>query len=189
MKKENFILQCKYKMIRTYCGNNINFPGLVAGTHVSGTNYQCLRRGIGVGYHLPYDAAYAQPHMPIDQRRFYCGNAPVPPPAGGYFAVGSASKCMQIGVGVGKARKAGQGPPWGMNFIRYYLPFLLFFSVVGSILAVGIVVKPKFISKIDKETNKMVIDWSKFIPYFSLFVVLVALLIWIIWKRFVRRWV
>ena len=170
-----------------YCGNNATDPRVVSGTHVLGTNYQCLRKGIAVGRHLPYDASYTQPHVPIDGRRFYCGNAPVLPAGGGYFANGSASKCLQNGVGVGKAQRAAMGPPAAMYFIRFVLPYLLFFFIVGGIFLIFYFTKPKFLKM--KKNMKNVIDWSKFIPYYLVVCLVVAIIIWWFWKKFVRRWV
>jgi len=175
-------------MARMYCGNQANYLGLVAGTHFLGTNYQCMRRGIGIGRHLPYDATYTQPHVPIDGRRFYCGNAPVLPPGGGHFAIGSASKCQQIGVGVGKAQRAAMGPPAFMYFTRFVLPYLLFFLITGGIFVIFYFTKPKFLVKKDLY-GKDVIDWSKFIPYYLVSCLIIAIVIWWFWKRFVRRWV
>lgn len=171
-----------------YCGNKLNHPDLLSGTRVLGTNYDCLRKGIGVGSHLPYDADYAGGYIPVDARKYYCGLAPVPPPGGGYFAVGSPSKCLQIGVGVGKAQRAAMGPPAFMYFIRYILPYLLFLLITGGIFAAGYFFKkPKFITK--EENGKKVIDWSKFIPVYIIVCLISAILIWYFWKRFVRRWI
>lgn len=172
-----------------YCGNSVNYPGLVNGTHFLGTNYQCLRRGIGIGRHLPYDASYAQPYVSIDARRFYCGNAPVPPPGGGYFAVGSPSKCQQIGVGIGKAHRAAMGPPAAMYFIRFILPYLLFFLIIGGFFLVFYFTKPKFLVKKESNTQKVVIDWGKFIPYYTISCLVTGILIWWFWKTYVRRWI
>jgi hypothetical protein len=174
-----------YKMPRMYCGNQANFPGLVAGTHVLGTNYECLRRGIGVGSHLPYDNSYAQPHVPVDARRFYCGNNPAAPV--GYFTVGSPSKCQQIGIGVGKAQRAALGPPFAMYFIRFVLPYLLFLLLVGGIFVIFYFTKPKFLIKKDPNMNKIVIDWSKFLPYYAVACLIVAIIIWWFWKMYIRR--
>jgi len=171
-----------------YCGNNLNDPKLVSGTHVLGTNYQCLRRGIGVGINLPYDATYAGVYAPVDPRKFYCGTAAVPPPAGGYFAVGSPSKCLAIGVGVGKARRAAMGPPAFMYFIRYILPYVLFFVMAGGVFAYFYFAKPVFITKRNQD-NDIVIDWEKFIPYYFLITIIIGILIWLIWKRFILRWI
>ena len=172
-------------MTHIYCGNSLNFTGLVTGTHIIGTNYQCLKKGIGVGLNLPYDRAYTGGYAPIDNRRFYCGNAQMPP---GYFAVGSPSKCLQVGVGVGKSRVASLGPPFGMNFVRYYLPFILFFVIVGVIFSIIYFTKPKFVSKKD-DNNNDIIDWDKFIPYYLLSCLIIGIIIWMFWKRYVRRWI
>jgi hypothetical protein len=171
----------------TYCGNNLNHQKLVSGTHVLGTNYECMRKGIGFGSHLPYDASYAGAYAPVDPRKFYCGNNPVPPAAGGYLAVGSPSKCLQIGIGVGKAQRTGLGPPAFMYFIRYVLPYVLFSVIIMGIFAILYFVKPKFVTKKDKE--KVVIDWNKFIPYFITACLSVAIIIYWFWKKFVRRWI
>ena len=48
---------------KIYCGNNTNHPSLLSGTHRIGTNYECLRKGIGVGSHLPYDEDYNQQYV------------------------------------------------------------------------------------------------------------------------------
>lgn len=171
-----------------YCGNNATFPGLISGTHFLGTNYQCLRKGIGIGSHLPYDEVYANPHAPVDERKFYCGNQANVPPGATYFGMGSPSKCLAIGVGVGKAQRARNGPPYGMYFIRHILPYLLFFLIVSGIFVILYVVKPKFVTKKDHQ-NIDVIDWSKFTPYYIVVCLLSAIFIWWFWKHFVRRWV
>ena len=173
-----------------YCGNNLNDPKLVAGTHVIGTNYQCLRKGIGVGRNLPYDANYAGAHAPIDPRTFYCGNAAVPPAGGGYFAVGWPTKCLQTGIGVGKAQRAAMGPPAFMYFIRYVLPYLLFLVVVGGIFAILYFTKPTFITKEDEnDRSKRVIDWGKFIPVILANALVAGIMIYWFWKNYVRRWI
>lgn len=175
-------------MAQMYCGNDLNFPGLLSGTHFLGTNYQCLRKGIGVGSNLPYDSDYAGPHVPVDGRKFYCGNADVPPEDGGYFGVGSPSKCLAIGIGIGKAQKAALGPPAFMYFIRYILPYLLFFIIASVIFVILYFIKPKIITKKDNQNN-YVIDWSKFIPYYIISCLINAIFITWFWKRFVRRWI
>lgn len=175
-------------MAKMYCGNQANYPGLVAGTHFLGTNYQCLRKGIGVGSHLPYDTAYSGDYTPVDGRKFYCGNDEVPPEAGGYIGIGSPSKCLSIGVGVGKAQRAGLGPPTFMFFFRYVLPYLLFIFIVGGIFAVLYFVKPTFITKKFYQ-NIDVIDWDKFVPYYLLACLVTAICIWWFWKQYVLKWV
>lgn len=175
-------------MARRYCGNNLNYPGLINGTHIVGTNYECLRRGIGIGSNLPYDGDYAGLYAPVDPRKFYCGNDVVLPPAGGYFAQGSPSKCLQIGVGIGKSQRAGLGPPAFMYFIRYVLPYLLFLFMNGMVFILLYLLKPNFISKKSIE-GKQIIDWSKFIPYFLVSCLVIGILIWLFWRQYVRRWI
>jgi hypothetical protein len=172
----------------TYCGNNLNHHSLLSGTHVLGTNYQCMRKGIGVGSHLPYDTAYSGVYAPVDSRKFYCGNAEVPPVEGGYLAVGSPSKCLQIGIGVGKSQRAGLGPPAFMYFIRYVLPYIIFFCITVGLCMVLYFIKPKLVTKKDY-MNEDVIDWSKFVPYSITLCLVVAIIIWWFWKRFVRKWI
>lgn len=167
-----------------YCGNNLNDHKLIAGTHTLGNNYQCLRKGIMVGRNLPYDASYAGVYAPVDPRRFYCGNAldlPV-----GYFGTGSPSKCLSIGVGVGKAQRVVMGVPYGLNFVRYYLPYILFLFIIIGIFTILYFVKPKFVTKKDIN-NKDIIDWAKFVPYFVIACLVLVIIIWWFWKRFVRR--
>jgi hypothetical protein len=176
-------------MAKIYCGNSANYNGLITGTHVPGTNYQCMRRGIGIGLHLPYDESYTQPYAPIDGRKFYCGNAPAPPIGGGYFAIGSASKCQQIGVGVGKAQRASLGPPTAMFFIRFVLPYLLFFLIIGIIFIVFYYKKPNFLTKEDSKNSKNIVDWGKFLPYYTISCLITGIIIWWFWKKYVRRWI
>ncbi len=82
-----------------YCGNNYNDKRLKKKGWRIGTNYECLRKGIGVGKNLP---PYKEKYNPIDRRKFYCGKKRRAP--SGYFAKGSPSKCLQIGIGVGKSQ-------------------------------------------------------------------------------------
>jgi hypothetical protein len=168
-----------------YCGNNGNFPGLINGTHVIGTNYECLRKGVYVGSHLPYDDVYSQPYNPIDNRRIYCGNNVNLPP--NYFAIGSPSKCLQVGVGIGKVQRANMGPPAFMYFIRYVLPYLLFVVLSGVIFIILYFTKLKFVSKYDEKSKKEVINWSTFVPYYMLFCVIILIMIIIIWKYYVLK--
>ena len=171
-----------------YCGNDLNFQGLVSGTHFLGTNYECLRKGIAVGSNLPYDSKYSGAHSPVDGRKFYCGKDTVVPPTGGYFAVGSPSKCLAVGVGIGKAQRAAMGPPAFMYFIRYVLPYLLFFVIISAVFAILYFVKPKYITKKDNKNND-IIDWDKFTPYYIIICLITAIFIWWFWRRFVRRWI
>lgn len=82
-----------------YCGNNRRYHGIVNGTHVVGTRYKCLRRGVGIGMNLD-DNEPDTGYEPIDTRRVYCGDRNQLP--NGYDMFGSLSQCLQKGVGVGK---------------------------------------------------------------------------------------
>ena len=171
---------------RTYCGNNNNYNGLLRGTHRLGTNYECLRKGIGFGSHLPYDPDYNLNYDPVDTRKFYCGNSPDVPPE--YFAVGSPSKCLAVGVGVAKSQKARNGPPKFMYFIRYFLPYVLFIILASITFLSFYFTKPTFLTINDKE-NKVNIDWSKFIPYYLLCCLIISILIYFFWNRYVLQWI
>ena len=87
-----------------YCGNNANHPGLLNGTQVLGTRYNCLLKGKQFGYYLPADPSFTQPYSPIDPTRKYCGNSPNVP--NGYNRFGGLYECYLTGVGVGKKQKA-----------------------------------------------------------------------------------
>ena len=141
-------------MAQTYCGNNLNFSGIANGTHILGTNYQCLQKGIGVGLHLPYDELYTLPYAPVDARTFYCGNNPILPVGGGYFAAGSPSKCLQKGIGIGKRQRSLLGRTMLEKFVTYILPYLLFFFGLFVVLGILYVMKPKFLSDHDKINQK-----------------------------------
>ena len=177
-------------MVKTYCGNNANFHGLIKGTHEVGTNYNCLKKGIGIGKHLPYDKTFSGTYNPIDSRTFYCGKADVPPPNMGYFSVGWPAKCLQTGIGIGKAQKSSSGSPFGMNFIRYYLPYLLFLLIISTIFIIFYFVKPKFVTKKDpNQNNKRVIDWEKLVLYIMVTALIVGIILYWFWKSYVLRWI
>ena len=164
---------------QTYCGNNLNFTGLINGTHALGTNYQCLRKGIGVGRNLPYDESYSQPYNPVDDRKFYCGNNPILPD--GYYAIGSPSKCLAIGVGLGKQQRYMLGSP---SRIKTLLPYLIFLFLCISIFLIFYYTKPYVITKIDNNEHK--IDWNKFIPFYISICLFIGVIIWLIWSTFIN---
>ena len=159
-----------------YCGNNLNDPKLTSGTHNIGTNYQCLRKGIGVGINLPYDPSYSRPYIPIDNRKFYCGKSRRLPRGRGYFAIGSPSKCLQKGVGIGKKqianrRGGGGGGKYKFSFstinIDKFNPYIIFLVVITILSVLFYFVKPKIITKPNPkypmDSNKTLIDTKKFI--------------------------
>jgi len=181
-----------------YCGNNRNDPKITGGTHTIGNNYECLRKGIGVGLHMPYDPAYTLPHAPIDSRKYYCGTALALPAAGGYFSTGSPSICFRSGIGVGKAQRARLGPiapvgPAGAiagpaaiilprSYIRF-LPIIIFVLICAIFFVIFYFGKFSFYMKKDDKTGENVIDYSKFIPYYILACLITGVIMYVIWRK------
>ena len=93
-------------MSQIYCGNNRLDVRLVNGTLVLGNRYSCLRKGVGVGLHLPRDPAMNDPYEPIDDTKVYCGNSDNLPD--GYDRNGTNSECFRKGVGTGKKIRASR---------------------------------------------------------------------------------
>ena len=85
-----------------YCGNNALSPFLIqnGGNKILGTNYECLKTGIGYGIHAPLDMDFIN-YIAIDQPdNIYCGDkTPLPDK---YDAFGKRSSCLRKGVGQGK---------------------------------------------------------------------------------------
>ena len=176
--------------VKTYCGNNSLFTGLVNGTHVLGSNYQCLRKGIQTGNHLPYDPNYNNPYAPIDKRKFYCGNKENLP--NGYFAKGSPSKCLQKGIGVGKSMRArrevddssseeGSSGTGSVSFAfsnsKKY-PYICIATMLILIFIALYIIKPRCITRINHD-KKVVIDWGKFICYYVCTIILISTSIYV----------
>ena len=93
------------RKICIYCGNNLLSPLLQAngGDCVIGTNYKCLKKGIGYGINSPIDLEFIN-YEPIDQpENIYCGNNIQLPIR--YERFGRRSSCLRKGVGVGKRIK------------------------------------------------------------------------------------
>ena len=86
----------------TYCGTNSLHPNAAN----RGTRYECLRKGIWVGCNrIPVDNTLVDmPYARFDDERVYCGNENNLP--AGYTRMGASSDCFQIGVGLGKKRRA-----------------------------------------------------------------------------------
>jgi hypothetical protein len=166
-----------------YCGNNLNDPKLTNGTHNIGTKYQCLRKGIGVGINLPYDPAYSIPYRPIDPRKFYCGKSRRLPDGGGHFAVGSPSKCLQKGVGIGKKQTADRRDGnfrFSFNTINSigFNPYIIFIVIVSIVSGLLYFIKPKIITKPDPNyPNKNIIDGSKFIVLISIISIITVIVL------------
>lgn len=173
--------------MKMYCGNNLSFQGILNGTHYLGTKNKCLKRGVGVGKNLPFDENYNNEYEPVDNRKYYCGNKEITPP--NYFAEGSPSICHRIGVGVGKAIRSQEPPPNFMYFNRYILPYLLFGLGCLIIFLILYNSKPNFVSKNDEIKKEIIIDWSKFIPYFILFSLIFGLFFKFFWYKVIRKYI
>ena len=179
-----------------YCGNNANHPGLLNGTQVLGTRYNCLLKGKNFGYSLPPDPSFTQPYAPIDLTKKYCGNSQNVP--NGYNRFGSLYECYLTGVGVGKKQKATQvlgapppvvappalaqpvipGPPPPVQSIvsSYLIKFLIFAGMFLAFFFGFYYGKPSFIID-DTDPQHPKIDWSKFTPYLVSFSIILAYLI------------
>ena len=79
---------------KIYCGDNEELP---EGYSSHGTPYQCLRKGVGVGLHLPLKNRRYRPKK--EGKKFYCGNKKELPQE--YVSFGTRQQCLRKGVGVG----------------------------------------------------------------------------------------
>jgi len=162
-----------------YCGNNQLNSGLINGTSRIGTRYQCLRKGIGLGRSLPYDKDYDGPFQPIDPTKIYCGNDNALP--AGYDRLGSNATCLQKGVAIGKVQKAEFRPIIGSINKKFYL-LILYLLIIISTFFVLFFTKPSFmVKKNDDETED--IDWYKFLLLYGVFVLVLGILFFIIYKK------
>jgi len=171
-------------MAQTYCGNNAQDPQLLAGNVVLGTRYGCMRKGIGRGLHLPYDPKFAGAYMPIDQRRYYCGNQPVAP--AGYTDLGSLPQCIQKGVGIGKRQLAERGPPRFLLFYRIILPIVIFLLLAGGLFLYLYFSKPSIVTTKGSD-NQNYIDWGKFASFYVPTSALFGVIIFLFWRFWVLR--
>ena len=158
-----------------YCGNNANNTNLLNGNKILGNRYDCLRRGIGKGFSLPYDVEYDGEYQPIDDFKIYCGNSNILP--NGYDKLGSLSECNAIGIGIGKSLKAQLGPtPKFKKILFIVFIYILILSLVFGIFYYS---KPKIIY--DKVEEKII--WEKFILYYTIFFLLFTIIFYLIVKR------
>lgn len=158
-----------------YCGNNALDSDIVNGTSQLGTRYSCMRKGIGTGLNLPYDAKYAGEYEPIDNRKIYCGNGDNLPD--GYDRLGNLSQCLQKGVAIGKRQRALDGDGninTNNNIIRnlFYgkVKYFLIFILLIVIFLLFYYLKPSIILQKNIE-NKKIIDWRKFIIIYLILVI------------------
>ncbi|CCV02341.1 hypothetical protein IIV30_146R [Invertebrate iridescent virus 30] len=85
-----------------YCGNNARDEGLINGTKILGTRYQCLKKGIGRGLHEPI-LSYTNDYSPIEEVKIFCGNGNVLPQNKDRF--GTRDECLRKGFAVGQNQK------------------------------------------------------------------------------------
>lgn len=111
-----------------YCGNNGRDEGLLNGTKVLGTRYQCFKKGIGKGLKEPI-LDYTPNYEPIDDYpKIFCGNGNVLPQNKDQF--GTRQECLRKGFGVGQKQKYIQNGGIrrtpsiieDQNWYRIYLP-------------------------------------------------------------------
>ena len=127
-----------------YCGNNNLHQPLINGEVELGTRYTCLKKGIGTGLNLPYDANYASDYEPIDNTRIYCGNNENLPR--NYDRFGNLPQCLQTGVAIGKRQKA-LNYNFSENFVKTKMFFIIYIILLIIYTVIIIVLKPYFLLK------------------------------------------
>lgn len=173
-----------------YCGNNASAPELLNGSAVIGTRSRCLRKGFGAGYYSPVSDEYLGAYVPIDDRRFYCGDSEQLP--AGYDDFATLSQCLQKGFGVGKMTRAGEEVADGKgedfptfisgveNYVSWYLVLKLVLSTV-LLLPLLAALRPKWVVK----SNGNLYWWRLLLLAFILSMI-VLLLEYVFFKLFLR---
>jgi len=169
-------------MAQTYCGNNAQYPQLLAGNVQLGTRYGCMRKGIGRGMHMPYDTKFNGAYVPIDQTRIYCGDKDALPE--GYDRMGSLVHCLQKGIGVGKRIRADKGPPRFMLFYRIVLPISIALLLSGSLFTFLYTKQPSIVTSAD-EDGRHKLDWGKFMAFYIPVSTLIGILVFLFWKFYI----
>lgn len=85
-----------------YCGNNARDRGLLDGSKVIGTRYQCLKKGIGQGLREPI-LEFNDEYEAIDTTKIFCGNGDVLPR--NKDRLGTQAECLRKGFAVGQKQK------------------------------------------------------------------------------------
>jgi hypothetical protein len=85
-----------------YCGNNARDRGLLDGSKVIGTRYQCLKKGIGQGKIEPI-LTFNDEYEAIDTIKIFCGNGDILPQNKDRF--GTQAECLRKGFAVGQKQK------------------------------------------------------------------------------------
>jgi hypothetical protein len=85
-----------------YCGNNARDVGLLNGTKILGTRYQCLKKGIGRGLNEPI-LEYNEEYEALDDIKLFCGNGTTLP--AGKDRLGTRGECLRKGFAIGQKQK------------------------------------------------------------------------------------
>ena len=85
-----------------YCGNNAKDRGLIDGSKIMGTRYQCLKKGIGQGLREPI-LEFNDEYEAIDTTKIFCGNGDVLPQ--NKDKLGTQAECLRKGFAVGQKQK------------------------------------------------------------------------------------
>ena len=151
-----------------------------------GTRYQCLKKGFGVGRHLPLPPKLDQNYMPIDERKIYCGNEDNLPAS--YDYLGNLPLCLQKGVGIGRNVKIQQykaSGVWGKY--KYIYAFSILYLII--VITTGMLLyytQPNVIWLKDK-SGKKTLNVTRYIIVNVVQGIIWGILLFLIWyKRF--RW-
>ena len=84
-----------------YCGNNSRDEGLLNGSKILGTRYQCLKKGVGKGLAEPV-LVHNLEYEPIEDYGSYCGLGNLPE---NKLRFGTREECLRKGFGIGQKIK------------------------------------------------------------------------------------
>jgi hypothetical protein len=119
-----------------YCGNNAKDRGLIDGSKIMGTRYQCLKKGIGQGLREPI-LEFNDEYEAIDTTKIFCGNGDVLPQD--KDKLGTQAECLRKGFAVGQKQKYDregiQQTPIVVQDRGWYKLFLP--AALGSVAGVG----------------------------------------------------
>ena len=87
--------------IEIYCGNNSRDEGLLNGSKILGTRYQCLKKGVGKGLAEPV-LVHNLEYEPIEDYGSYCGLGSLPE---NKLRFGTREECLRKGFGIGQKIK------------------------------------------------------------------------------------
>ena len=87
--------------VEIYCGNNSRDEGLLNGSKILGTRYQCLKKGVGKGLAEPV-LVHNLEYEPIEDYGSYCGLGSLPE---NKLRFGTREECLRKGFGIGQKIK------------------------------------------------------------------------------------